>query len=428
MEIVNSIGEYTEKNHCRLCEGKNLFEVLNFGNVPLAGGFLSKVDIKDEKHYPLIVEFCYDCYLVQVKNIISVDILFREKYFFFSSSIMTLKDHFNEFANEIFDTYLKKKKNPSCLEIGCNDGVLLKPLSSLGIKTIGVDPATNVISKINSEKIIVYNHCFTESLAKQIKNNDGKVDIILSSYSFAHIDDMIDIMKGINHLLKRDGLLIVEIYYLGTIIDGMQYDNIYHEHMSYYSISTLTSFFKRFNMEIFDVKFFPNMRSGSTRFYVKNKGDKTRKISSNYFKMLRFEKLKGFNDIATLKKFANKVLQTKEELLSILKSIKEEGHSIVGYGASGRGTMISNYCGINNKYVDYVIDDAPQKHGFYTPGTHLPIKPWEYLIKSGMPEYILLLSWAFTNEIITKRKDYLENGGKFIIPLPEVRIISNENL
>ena len=398
--------------------------ILDFGNVPLAGGFLKKIDFENERYYPLTIDYCADCFLVQVSNVISVDVLFREKYFFFSSAISTLVDHFKKFASEIYVSYLKNKKELSCLEIGCNDGVLLKPLMALGVKATGVDPATNVVEKIDSKDITIYNDCFTENLAKQIRNSHGKVDVVLSCYSFAHIDHMIDVMKGIKHILNNDGVFIFEIYYLGTLIDEMQYDNFYHEHMSYYSIKTLVLFFKRFNMEIFDVKFFINVRTGSTRFYVKNIGHRTENISSGFKKMLYDEEKKGFNDLAVLRAYANKVKKTKDELISTLIHLKKEGKTIIGYGASGRGTMISNYCGIDNRYLDYVVDDAPAKHGFYTPGTHLEIKPWEYIFEAGVPDYIVLFAWAFTNEVIEKRKDYLQQGGKFIVPLPEIKIIS----
>jgi len=423
----NKIGNYKNRESCRLCNSENLVEVINFGEMPLAGGFLTKENINNENHYPLVIDYCNDCYLVQVRNVISVDVLFREKYFFFSSSIKTLVHHFREFANEIYRSYLKEKNNPLVLEIGCNDGVLLNPLNSLGVKTIGVDPATNVIDNINESDIIIYNDCFTHKLSRKISKEHGKVDIILSCYSFAHIDNMIDVIKGIKKILKDDGLLIVEIYYFGTLIDEMQYDNIYHEHMSYYSITTLSSFFNRYEMEIFNIKYFPKVRSGSTRFYVKNKGYRKEKISSRYNELINHENNKGYNDINLINNFADKVKGTKVELLKTMKSLKKDGKTIVGYGASGRGTMISNYCGIDKNFIDYVIDDAPEKHGFYTPGTHLEIKPWESIFEFQIPDYVIVLAWGFIDEIINKRKDYLQMGGKFIVPLPVVKIISEKN-
>ena len=424
MKLNKQIGNYYKRDSCRFCYGKNLVEIMNFGNVPLAGAFIEKTDIIHEKYYPLTISFCQDCFLVQVDNVISVDVLFKEKYFFFSSAIGTLLSHFKTFADEIYERFLKDKQKPLVLEIGCNDGVLIKPLSYLGVETIGVDPATNVVKNINSKDITIYNDCFTEELAVQIKKKFGKVDSVLSCYSFAHIDDMIDVMKGIDQILNNDGVFIFELFYLGTLVDEMQYDNFYHEHMSYYSIKTLILFLKRFNMEIFDIKSFPNVRTGSTRFYVKYIQNKNIEISNTLKEMLSHEDKKGFNNLSTLMMYANRVKNTKRQLISTLDNIKSEGKKIIGYGASGRGTTIMNYCGIDKRYLDYVVDDAPEKHGYYTPGTHLEIKSWESIDDESFPDYIVLFAWAFTDEVIKKRQDYIRNGGKFIIPLPKVRIIA----
>ena len=233
------IGKFTRRHTCRFCQGANLSKILELGNVPLAGGFVKEKDFAHEKYYPLTLNFCRDCYLVQVSNVVSADVLFKNNYFFFSSAIGTLVDHFKEYAREIYERFLKKKSQPSILEIGCNDGVLLKPFSALGVRAIGVDPATNVVKLIDSKDFIVINDFFTEKLAFQVKEKYGAVDAIVSSYSFAHIDDMVDVMKGIKCLLKDDGVFVFEIYYLGTLIDEMQYDMIYHEHMSYYSFNMI---------------------------------------------------------------------------------------------------------------------------------------------------------------------------------------------
>ena len=417
------IGKYYSRKSCRFCKGKNFVEILNFGNVPLAGAFIEKNDIKNEKFYPLKINYCINCFLVQVENVISVDILFKEKYFFFSSAIGTLVHHFEKFAKEIYNIIFIEKNKPSVLEIGCNDGVLLNPLSLLGVSCIGVDPATNVIKEINSKHIKIYNDCFTEKTAIKIEKNHGNIDAIVSCYSFAHIDDMEDVMNGVNYILKSDGLFIFELYYLGTLLDNMQYDNFYHEHMSYYSIETLQKFLKKYEMEIFDVKFFPEVRSGATRFYAKYIKNSKKEITTNFKEMVLNEKNKGYNDLSSLLKYADRVKNTKKILIETLEEIKNNGKTIVGYGASGRGTTIMNYCGIDEKYIDYVIDDAPAKQGFYTPGTHLPIKSWDHIAVAGIPDYIILFAWAFIDEVLIKRQDYTEQGGKFIIPLPEVRIV-----
>lgn len=361
--------------------------------------------------------------MVQVSNVVSAEVLFKN-YFYFSSSIKTLVDHFYDFAQEINERFLKEIKQPLVFELGCNDGVLLKPLAAMGAKAIGVDPATNVVNSINSKAITGINDFFTERLARQIKEEYGTFDAFVSSYSFAHIDDMVDIMKGIKLLLKEEGVFIFEVYYLGTLIDEMQYDMIYHEHLSYYSLKALTIFLKRFGMEIFDVKFIPGVRSGAARFYARNIGKRHEKISSTVTKLAEYEKKKCFEDVETYLDYARKVNDTREQLLALLGSLKAQDKKIIGYGASGRGTTIMTYCGIDNRYLDYVVGDAPAKNGFFTPGTHVPIKLWDFNNKHTLPDYALLFAWSFINEVKKKRSDYLKQGGKFIVPLPEVKVVS----
>ena len=420
--IDKPIGKFTRRNTCRFCQGVNLSEILDLGNVPLAGGFIKEKDFRHEEYYPLILSFCQDCYLVQVNNVIPAEVLFKNNYFFFSSAIGTLVSHFKDYAREVYERFLKVISQPTILEIGCNDGVLLRPFAHLGVRAIGVDPATNVVKLIDSKDAIVINDFFTEKLAFQIKEKHGLVDAIVSSFSLAHIDDMVDVMKGIKHLLKDEGVFIFEIYYLGTLIDELQYDMIYHEHMSYYSIVTLIKFLKKFDIEIMDVKYIPWVRSGSVRFYARNIGKRSEDISPSVADMIEYERNKGFDGVEVYAEYAKKVNDTKSQLLSLLGRLKKEGKTIIGYGASGRGTIIMNYCGIDNRYLDYVVDDAPAKQGFFTPGTHVPIKPWDFVKKSKFPDYIVLFAWAFTDEVIKKRQDYIQNGGKFIIPLPQVRI------
>lgn len=407
---------------CRFCQGTNLSKILDLGDVPLAGGFITEEGFQYEKYYPLSLNFCLDCYLVQVSAVISADKLFKNNYFFFSSAIGTLITHFEAFAKEIHERFLEKKDSPSVLEIGCNDGVLLRPFSALGVRAIGVDPATNVVQKIDPKDATVVNDYFTEKVATDIKETHGKVDAIVSSFSFAHIDDMVDVMKGIDVLLNEDGVFIFEIYYLGILLEEMHYDMIYHEHMSYYSVITLKKFLARFDMEIFDVKYIPGVRSGSVRFYARRIGRRPEVIAPIVKDMIQREYEKGLDKESAYFDYAKKVENTRTQLMELLGRLKKEGKTIIGYGASGRGTVIMNYCGIDNRYLDYVVDDAPSKHGFFTPGTHVPIKPWDFVGQTNFPDYAVLFAWSFTEEVLLKRQDYIEKGGKFIVPLPDVRI------
>lgn len=417
------IGKFIRRSDCRFCQSTNLVSILDFGNVPLAGGFLKEEQFPEENFYPLDLSFCSDCSLVQVSNIVPAETLFKN-YFYFSSSIKTLVAHMADYAEEVSQRFLKDRKNSSVFEIGCNDGVMLKPFAAMGVKAVGVDPATNVVNSIESKDITVINDFFGEKVALEIKEKHGLFDAIVSSYSFAHIDDMVDITKGIKCLLKEDGVFVFEVYYLGTLIEEMQYDMIYHEHLSYYSLKALSLFLKRFGMEIFDVKFIPGVRSGAARFYARNTGKGSEEISLAIAELQEAESGKGYYKAETFLEYAQKVENTREQLMTLLDKLKEENKTIIGYGASGRGTTIMNYCGIDNRHLDYVVDDAPAKHGFFTPGTHVPIKPWDYTKQSTFPDYAVLFAWSFINEVKNKRIDYLKNGGHFIVPLPDVKVVS----
>lgn len=416
------IGAYIHHVTCRCCGDTNLTKVMDFGLMPLAGGFLRKDQLLDEKAYPLHVSFCRDCTLVQVPQAIPPETLFKD-YFFFSSAIKTMVEHCTNLAKEIYDQFLKNLTNPSVFEIGCNDGVMLKPFVVLGVKALGMDPATNVVNSVKQEGFTIINDFFNEETAKRVRAGYGQFDVITSCYSFAHIDNMISVIKGLKHLLKDDGVFMFEIYYLGTLMDEMQYDMIYHEHCNYYSLKALKQFFGNYGMEIFDVKFTSGVRAGATSFFVRNIGKRSEPISKSVGEMERYEQEKKLDQIETYLSYAKRVADTKTQLLALLQQLKSQNKKVIGYGASGRGTMIMNYCGIDGSYLDYVVDDAPAKHGFYTPGTHVRIYSWEHVAEEAFPDYAVLFAWSFTDEVLKKRADYTATGGKFIVPLPQVKIV-----
>ncbi|OGL83943.1 hypothetical protein A3H11_04790 [Candidatus Uhrbacteria bacterium RIFCSPLOWO2_12_FULL_47_10] len=415
------MGAYTEHTTCRCCEGSNLIKVMDFGNMPLAGGFLKSEQFREEKLYPLQVSFCRDCTLLQVPQAIPPATLFKD-YFYFSSAIKTLVDHCTEWAKEAHERFLKERANPSVFEIGCNDGVMLKPFAALGVKAVGVDPATNVVNSVKQEGFTIINDFFNEEVAKLIRAQYGQFDAITTSFSFAHIDNMVSVGKGVSELLKDDGVAMIEVYYLGTLMEEMQYDMIYHEHCNYYSLKSLQNFLSRHGMEIFDIKYTPGVRSGAVRFYGQKKRG-GRAITEAVRAMERDELAKGYDRAETFMAYGKKIEGTKVALMGLLDKLKTEGKTIIGYGASGRGTMVMNYCGIDGQYLDYVVDDAPAKHGFYTPGTHVQIFPWEHTQEEKFPDYALLFAWSFMNEVLKKRMDYTAKGGKFIVPLPNVKIV-----
>lgn len=416
------LGEFVHHTTCRFCGSAKMDRILDFGNVPLAGAFLKESQMSSEKFYPLKVHFCEDCALVQVNNIPPAETLFKN-YFYFSSKIMTLVDHCAGFARDVSDRFLHGRANPSVFEIGCNDGVMLKPFAQLGIRAVGMDPASNVVASVQQDNFTIIDDFFGRESAVRVRQQHGQFDAITSSYSFAHIDDMRSVMDGVKLLLKDDGVFVFEVYYLGTLLDEMQYDMIYHEHMSYYSFTALSRFLSRYGMEFFDVQYTPGVRSGAVRFYARNIGKRSDSITDAIRAMQQKEREEAYERVETYLDYGKKVERTRAQLLTLLDDLKRQGKTIIGYGASGRGTTIMNYCGIDRKYLDYVVDDAPAKHGFSTPGTHVPIHPWSRVEEGPRPDYALLFAWSFASEVVAKRAEYLRAGGKFIVPLPEVRII-----
>jgi SAM-dependent methyltransferase len=396
--------------------------IIDFGNVALAGAFLRVDQFKDEKKYPLQLYFCRDCYLLQIVNKISPEVLFKN-YFYFSSAIGTLRDHFANYAEEVTSRFLTPDKS-TVVEIGCNDGVLLRPFSRLGIKNIiGVDPSVNAVEAIKDGRIVIINDFFNASTAKSIKDKFGCANLIAGNNVFAHIDDIRGAAKVVQSLLKDDGVFIFEVHYIKNLIEENQYDMIYHEHLYYYSLLALEKFFAGYNMEVFDVKQIP-IHAGSMRYYVRKKGGLPKETVSKEVIRIRTDEIKlGYNTVTTFLAYADRINKEKQDLMGLLKSLKKSSKVIFGYGASGRANTIIQYCGISADILDCIIDDAPAKHGFYMPGSHFLIKSRDFL-GNNRPDYILLFAWSFLKEIVDKNMDYLHEGGKIIIPLPEVKIIS----
>lgn len=408
---------------CSFCSSTNMELIMDFGNVALAGGFLKTKEFKNEKKYPMRVCFCKECFAVQVVDIIEPDILFRD-YFYFSSSIKTLSDHFVDYAKELTSRFLNPQE-ATVLEFGCNDGVLLYPLADQGIKkVIGVDPAKNIISSINDKRITIINNYFNEKVSREVVAKYGSVDLIMANNVFAHIPDIKGTTIAIKNALSDEGVFVFEVHYLGKIIDEMQYDMIYHEHLYYYSLLSAIEHFKKYDLTIFDIKHVP-IHAGSIRFYVAKKNSNRAKVISENVKLLeKEEKLKAYNKFESFKLFSKKVEDTKKKLIELLKKLKKEGKTVAGYGASGRANTIIQNCEITNDLVSYMIDDAPAKVGCYTPGSHLEILSSSVLNGDNAPDYVLVFAWSFFDEIVKRNKQFIESGGKMIVPLPEVKVIS----
>jgi SAM-dependent methyltransferase len=416
-----------KKIDCHICNSSKVLKIIDFGYVGLAGAFLKKKEILSEKKYRMRLYFCKNCLTLQVIDKIKPKTLFKD-YFYFSSAIQTLRHHFNKLAEEV-KFILRDKVKSNVLEFGCNDGILLKPLQSKNIKNlIGIDPASNIVKKIKNKNIKVINNFFNFELSNKIKKKYGKMDVILANNVFAHIYNLNNVTKGIKNILKSDGSFIFEVHYLGKMIKELQYDMIYHEHVFYHSMLSLTNLFKKNGLIIYDIKPI-KIHAGSMRYYVCHKKfyynqTKNKKVKN----LIEKETRNMFHKNKTFHNFANKIEKTKVNLNSLLNRLKKNNKIIYGYGASGRANTILQYCGLNKHNLPLIIDDSSAKHGYYTPGSHIKICSADILSTKKKPDYILLFAWSFLKEVVNRNKQYILNGGKIILPLPKVKVLDYKKL
>ena len=404
----------SKRSDCRLCGSNKVVCFLQLSDMPRAGAYLKKEDLeKPEISYPLDIYFCENCFSVQLIDIIPRETLFDDYRYLSSVASNSVLEHFQIYANEISE--LLTKKSDLVLEIACNDGILLKPIKDKGVNCLGVDPASNIVNVAKEKGLNVINDFFGEKIGEKILNEHGLAEIIVANAVFAHVDDMNDLTAGISKVLSDSGTFIFEVHHLADIIEDMQYDSFYHEHFSYHSIITLSKFLKKYDMEICKVKKF-SIRGGMIRVYAK-KNISNNKIDESVREFINQEQKLGLDKLETYQKFAKNVNEHKLEILNLLKKLKLEGKKIVAYGMSGRGNTLLNYWKVGTEIIDYGIDASPERYNRFVPGMHIPIRSPENSLLGV--DYALLLAWIFKDDILKKENNFIENGGKFIIPMPK---------
>tara|TARA_B100000575_G_scaffold294353_1_gene309724 strand:- start:5005 stop:6258 length:1254 start_codon:yes stop_codon:yes gene_type:complete len=406
-----------ERNECRVCFNKEIVRIIKLGKMPLAGAFIDKNELqKKELKIPLNLYYCSNCKLVQVKDSIDANFLFNN-YNYSSSKIPSLELHFKNYAKKILN-YFNKRKSIKILEFGCNDGVLLKEFKKYKKYFIlGVDPSKNISDLAKKRGLNVINNYFNLKTSKYIDKKFGKFDYITGSNVFAHINDIHTVVKASKQLLKKNGLLVIEVHYLLDLISENQYDFFYHEHLNYYTISSLVKLFKIDKLKLIDVERI-KIHGGSIRVTVTN--NKSKIVSNNVREMIEKEKKVNLN---FFNEFNNNIKKQKYETIAILNKLINSNKKIIGYGASGRGTIFLNYCKINNKYLEYIVDGSPLRAGKYMPGVKIPIYDLKYFHKNNKKiDYVLIIAWNYS-EFIIKQVRKINNKIKFIIPFPFPTII-----
>jgi len=407
--------------NCRFCGSILRYTFIDLGMQPLCESYLKPEQINQmEPFYPLHAYVCERCFLVQLEEYVSPKDIFSE-YAYFSSYSNSWLEHVKNYTGMIIKRF-KLNRQSLVIEIGSNDGYLLQFFVEKGVPVLGVEPAVNIAEVAIKKDIQTLVTFFNLKTAKKLAAESKRADLIIGNNVLAQVPELNDFIKGMKILLKPQGIITLEFPNLMRLIDGNQFDTIYHEHFSYFSFITVEKIFTAHDLTIFDVEEL-STHGGSLRIYASHLEDSTKPVSQRVINLRTREEAAGYTSLDKYFSFAEKVRETKYNLLDFLIRVKKEGKAIVGYGAPGKGNTLLNYCGIRTDFIDYTVDRNPYKQGKYLPGTHIPIfHPNK--IKETKPDYLLILPWNLKDEIM-EQMSYIRNwGGKFIIPIPKVKIYS----
>jgi len=403
---------------CRLCAGQRLTKVLALAPTPPANAFVRATELsKPQELFPLDVFFCEECAHVQLLDIVDPRVLF-ENYVYVSGTSPAFVAHFENYAKDLLNRF-KPAAGSLVLDIGSNDGTLLRFFKQAGMKVLGIDPAKNIAESATKNGIETLPTFFTTKLAKEIRDQRGAAKIITGNNVFAHIDDLRGVVQGIKTLLAPDGVFAFEVSYLLDVYENTLFDTIYHEHLDYHSVKPLILFFRANGMELIEAIRVPS-HGGSLRGVAKMSEDPY-SVGSSVKEAVALEEKLGLHKAVTFVQFGQNIDQLKKELGQLLRKLKAAGKSIAGFGAPAKATTLMYHFGIGPDLIDFIIDDSPLKQGLYSPGLHIPVLPAS-AIAERKPDYLVLLAWNFAGPIMQKNQSYRQQGGHFIVPIPKVEI------
>lgn len=405
---------------CRCCGGRRVELVIDLGDQPHCNRLVHPdLPAGTEPAYPLRLGFCRDCTMVQIDHTIPKESMFTE-YPYVSGTTKTLPEHFHQTAARIEAAYGLGPRD-LVVDIGSNDGTWLRQYAPFGCRVLGVEAAANVARIAHDAGVPTWNRFFNEDCARDILQEHGRAKVITAAGVFFHLEELHSVVRGIEALLADDGVFVVQAIYLGGMVENTAFDQIYHEHLCYYTLRSLSALLARHGLEVFDASLVP-IHGGSIEAHVARKG--VRRVRESVHRLQAAEAAKGFGSIDTYRRFAGNVLSLRNRLLTLLAEYREAGRSVWAYGAPAKGATLLNSFGIGPQLVQKAVEKNPMKIGLAIPGARIPIED-----EAGQrPDAYLVLAWNFIDEFVRKERDWLSSGGQFIVPIPEVKVIGAKSL
>lgn len=403
---------------CLICNSE-IEPFISYGQMPIANGFLNKENFLNEYFFHMQVAHCNNCSMVQLIDTPERELMFNENYAFFSGTSQAMKAHFKNFAEDVKQNYLDKE-DPFVVEIGSNDGIMLGNFKEWGIRHLGCEPSANVAKVATEKGINTIVEFFNEELAETIIKKNGQADAFIAANVMCHIPYFHSIVAGISKLIKKTGIVIFEDPYLGDVIEKTSYDQIYDEHTFLFSVTSINYIFSKYGMEVVHVEH-QETHGGSMRYFIGHKG--VRERSKEATAQIQKELELGLDNSNTYETFRQNCEKSRVDLKKLLTVLKSKGKSIAGYGATSKSTTILNYSDIGADLIDYICDNTPIKQGKFSPGKHIPIEPIE-TFKENYPDYAVLFAYNHAKEIMNKETEFIKNGGKWILFVPNVHIVN----
>lgn len=406
---------------CRLCDAELKDVFVDLGMSPIANDYVAADKANAmEPFYPLCVYVCTSCWLVQLPAAQAADNIFRDDYAYFSSVSKSWLDHARRYVDQVTGRFGLDEQH-SVVEVASNDGYLLQYFKKRDIPVLGIEPCGNVAQAAMDIGIPTVVEFFGEALASRLVAEGRAADLIVGNNVLAHVPDLRDFVTGLKTLLADKGLITMEFPHLARLIELNQFDTIYHEHFSYFSLLSVLSVFSRHGLRIFDVEELPT-HGGSLRIYACHMEDDSKTNSEAVGDLLDREKQQGMDSLDIYRDFEQRVHRTKRELLKFLVGAREQGKTVVGYGAPAKGNTLLNYCGVRTDLLDYTVDMAPSKQGTLLPGTRIPVHHPDRILETR-PDYVLILPWNIKDEIMSAMSAVTGWGGRFLIPIPDVKVL-----